>query len=83
MSVQAVLPTITTKPEHAGPEEFAQLIRAVTKDPGYVHHCLRHRREFVARYPDLTEWSAEPLTEVHPEPWRVPYAASRLRAVVS
>ena len=23
------------------------------------------------------------LTEVHPEPWRVPYAASRLRAVVS
>ena len=62
MSVQAVLPAITTKPEHAGAEEFAQLIRAVTKDPGYVHHCLRHRREFVARYPDLTEWSAEPLT---------------------
>ena len=45
MSVQAVLPAITTKPEHAGAEEFAQLIRAVTKDPGYVHHCLRHRRE--------------------------------------
>ena len=58
MTSQVAAAAAIGKPEHAGAEEFAQLIRAVTKDPGYVHHCLRHRREFVARYPDLTEWSA-------------------------
>ena len=31
----------------------------------------------------LTSYYTERGDEVHPEPWRVPYAASRLRAVVS
>ncbi len=48
-------------PEHASAEEFGQLIRAVTDDPSYLSLTLKHRREFVARYPDLTDWFAEPL----------------------
>jgi hypothetical protein len=49
-------------PHHASAEEFAQLIRAVTGDPSYLSLKLKHRSEFVARYPDLSEWFAEPLT---------------------
>lgn len=49
-------------PQHASAEEFADLIRAVTEDRTYLNLKLKHRREFVARYPDLEEWFAEPLT---------------------
>lgn len=63
MISQVAVLAVAAKPEHAGAEEFAQLVRAVTTDPGYVQRCLKHRREFVARYPDLTEWCAEPLTQ--------------------
>lgn len=48
--------------QHASAEEFAELIRAVSNDPSYLSLKLRHRREFVTRYPDLDEWFAEPLT---------------------
>jgi len=63
MTRQAAAPVVSspTPAEHASPEEFAQLIRAVTTDSSYLSLKLRHRREFVARYPDLTEWFADPL----------------------
>lgn len=63
MTSAAVAPLTAGLPEHASAEEFAQLIRAVTGDPSYVSLKLRHRSEFVARYPDLNEWFAEPLTK--------------------
>ncbi len=62
MTSQVAVLAVTTKPEHASGDEFAQLIRTVTGDSGYLNMCLRNRREFVARYPDLTQWYAEPLT---------------------
>ncbi|WP_207081515.1 tyrosine-type recombinase/integrase [Nocardioides sp. S5] len=34
----------------------------MTNDPSYLSLKLKHRKEFVARYPDLSEWFAEPLT---------------------
>ena len=42
----------------------------------------RPRAMKVARKRRARKYSYD-ATEVHPEPWRVPYAASRLRAVVS
>jgi len=53
----------TQPPQHASAEEFAKLISAVSNDRSYLSMKLRHRREFVARYPDLNEWFAEPLTK--------------------
>ncbi len=63
MRRQAAVPVVLAQtPEHASAEEFAQLIRAVSNDPSYLSLKLKHRVEFVARYPDLSEWFAEPLT---------------------
>ena len=62
MTTIAAVPAAPAGPEHASAEEFAQLVRAVTSDQSYVHLKLKHRREFVERYPDLTQWSAQPLT---------------------
>jgi integrase len=62
MTSLEIVPRMPQQPEHASAEEFAQQVRAVSADPSYVSLTLKHRREFVARYPDLDEWFAEPLT---------------------
>lgn len=49
--------------EHASAEEYAELINAVTSDRSYLLLKLKHRRDFVQRYPDLGAWFAEPLVK--------------------
>lgn len=58
----ATLGAVTPRFQHASVEEFAALITAVTSDPSYLQLKLKHRRAFVARYPDLQEWFEQPLT---------------------
>lgn len=48
-------------PRHASAEEFDELVRALSRDPDYRSRRQRQRADFVARYPDLASWFAEPL----------------------
>lgn len=62
MTLPLARPAELRRRQHASAGEFAELIQAVSKDRSYLSLKLRHRQEFVTRYPDLDEWFAEPLT---------------------
>jgi integrase len=62
MTEPAAIGATSDGPQHAPEDEFARLIRSVTTDRSYLAACLRRRRVFVERYPDLNEWFDQPLT---------------------
>jgi len=53
--------SVERMPRHADADEYDAFVATFATNHLYRNRCHRFRQRFVDRYPDLTEWFAEPL----------------------